>query len=72
MVELGNAAGNALLMELRLSVDKPGLTTVRPENRQLQDNCVEMAGLRRLRLVDTTCGQNWLSRHRNAEKENLP
>ena len=58
-------------MELRLSVDKPGLTTVRPENRQLQGNCVEMTGLRRLWLVDTARGQNWVSRHRNAEKENI-
>jgi len=71
VVELGNAAGDVLQMELRLGVDKPRFTTIRPESRQLKSNCVELTGLRRFRLANTARGQNWVSRHRNAEKKNI-
>ena len=45
MMELGAAGGDVLEMELRLCINEPGLTTVRPENRKLQSNSVKMAGL---------------------------
>jgi len=44
MMELGGVAGDVFEVELGLSIDKPGLTAVRPENRQLQSDCVEMTG----------------------------
>jgi hypothetical protein len=58
MMELGGVAGDVFEVELGLSIDKPGLTAVRPENRQLQRDCVE-----RIRLVYGACGQGWISRH---------
>jgi len=38
MMELGDAAGDILEVELGLSVDEPGFAAVRPENRQFQSN----------------------------------
>ena len=46
MMELGDAAGYVLEVELGLSVDEPGLAAVGPENRQFQSNCIELAGIR--------------------------
>ena len=63
MMELGDAAGDAFKVELWFSIDKPGLTAVRPENRQLQSNCVEMAGQGWIRLVYSALGQGWIYRH---------
>jgi hypothetical protein len=45
MMELGAAGGDVLEMELRLCINEPRLTTIRPENRKLQSNSVKMAGL---------------------------
>jgi hypothetical protein len=50
MMELGGAAGDVFEVELRLSVDEPGFAAVRPENRQFQSNCIEMAGRRGIHL----------------------
>ena len=44
MMELGDTAGDILEVELGLSVDEPGFAAVRPENRQFQSNCIELAG----------------------------
>ena len=51
MMELGGAAGDVLEMELGLSVDEPGFSAVRLENRQFQSNCIEMAGRRGIHLA---------------------
>ena len=64
-MELGGVAGDVFEVELGFSIDKPGLTAVRPENRQFQSNCVEMAG-RGIHLAWGACGQSW---HPDAEKE---
>ena len=51
MMELDDAAGDVFEVELGLSVDEPGFAAVRPENRQLQSNCIEMAGRRGIHLA---------------------
>jgi len=68
MMELGDTVGDILEVELGLSVDEPGFAAVRPENRQFQSNCIEMAG-RGIHLAWRACVQSWISRHRDAEKE---
>jgi len=63
MMELGGAAGDVFEVELGLSVDKPGLAAVRPEDRQLQSDCIEMTGRVGIQLVYCACGQSWISNH---------
>ena len=63
MMELGGAAGDVFEVELGLSVDEPGFTAVRPENRQFQSDCIEMTGRGGIHLVYCAFGQSWISNH---------
>ena len=69
MMELGDAAGDVFEVKLRFCINEPGFTAVRPENRQLQSNCEEMAGWGGIRLVYSVCGQGWIFKHSDAEKQ---